>query len=247
MEPMSKARRSLLLRQYGVAVLATLLATLLRKLLDPVLDNTAPFTAYYVAIMFTAWYGGLGPSLVALISGAVLADYLFIEPRGSLLIHDLEHQVSLGLYVFVGIVVALLSESLHASRRRTESARAELADANRGLQEEIAERQRAERWLLESEQRFRGYFEQALVGMAMLSADRDWIEVNHSTVPNARLFGTGTDGQSLDRSDSSRRLAWRRRPISNGCWQESPKATSRISGSSARTAKYYTPAFRRSA
>ena len=75
--------------------------------------------------------------------------------------------------------MALLSESLHASRRRTEAGRAELADANRGLQREIAERQRAEQWLLESERRFRGYFEQGLIGMAMLSADKDWIEVNH--------------------------------------------------------------------
>ena len=48
-------------------------------------ENTAPFSAYFAAIMFTAWYGGLGPSLVALVSGAVLADYFFVEPRGSLL------------------------------------------------------------------------------------------------------------------------------------------------------------------
>ena len=164
---------------YGTALVATLLATLLRELLDPVLERTAPFSAYYAAVMFTAWYGGLGPSLLALVSGAVLADYLFIEPRVSLLASNLEHQVGLGLYLAVGVVVALLCESLHASRRRTEAARAELAEANRGLQKEIAERQQAERWLLESEQRFRGYFQQGLVGMAMLSAQKDWLEVNH--------------------------------------------------------------------
>ena len=56
--------------------------------------------------------------------------------------------------------------------------RAELADANKMLQKEIAERKRAERWLLESEERFRSYFEQGLVGMAILSPKRDWIEVN---------------------------------------------------------------------
>ena len=33
-------------------------------------------------------------------------------------------------------------------------------------------------WLLESEQRFRGYFEQGLVGMAILTAEREWVEVN---------------------------------------------------------------------
>ena len=136
-------QRSLLLR-YGVAVLATVLATLLRKLLDPALEDAAPFSMYFVAIMFTAWYGGLGPSLVALVSGAVLATYLFVEPRGLLLIRDVEHQVNLGLFVTVGIVVALLSESLQASRRRAETARAELANANRGLQQEITEREQAE-------------------------------------------------------------------------------------------------------
>ena len=46
------------------------------------------------------------------------------------------------------------------------------------LQNEIADRRQAEQWLLESEQRFRGYFEQGLVGMAILSADRAWVEVN---------------------------------------------------------------------
>ena len=174
---MASRTRDVVLR-YGVAIAATVLATLLRKLLDPVLQDAAPFSAYFVAIMFTAWYGGLGPSLVALVCGALLADYWFVGPRGSLMIHDLEHQVSLGLYIFVGIVAALLSESLRASRRRTEAAYAELADANHGLEKEIGERQQTERWLIESERRFRGYFEQGLVGMVILSAARDLLEVN---------------------------------------------------------------------
>ena len=55
---------------------------------------------------------------------------------------------------------------------------AELAKANDDLQHEVADRRQAEQWLLESEQRFRGYFEQGLVGMAILSADKQWIEVN---------------------------------------------------------------------
>ena len=116
-----------MLLRYGVAVAATLAATVLRRLLDPVLEDAAPFSVYFVAIMFTAWYAGLGPSLLALVSGAVLATYLFVQPRGLLLIRDVEHQVSLAVFVAVGVVVALLSESLHASRRRTEAARGELA------------------------------------------------------------------------------------------------------------------------
>jgi PAS domain S-box-containing protein len=170
--------KSVLVR-YGIAVAAIVLATLIRKALDPILENTAPFSAYYAAVMFAAWYGGIGPSLVALLGGAILADLLFIEPHLSLLAFNLEHQLGLGLYLVVGIIVAALSESLHASRRRIDLAHSEVADANLGLQDEIAERQQAERWLLESEQRFRGYFEQGMVGMVMISADRKFVEVNH--------------------------------------------------------------------
>jgi len=96
-----------------VAVLATLLATLLRKLLDPALEDAAPFSVYFLAIMFTAGYGGLGPSLVALVVGAVLATYLFVEPRGTFLIRDVEHQVNLGLFVVVGRSAVNWHESLH--------------------------------------------------------------------------------------------------------------------------------------
>ena len=54
----------------------------------------------------------------------------------------------------------------------------ELAAANHHLQDEIVDRKQAERWLLESEQRFRGYFEQGLVGMAILSNKCECLEVN---------------------------------------------------------------------
>ncbi len=164
--------------RYGTAIAAIAIATLVRKALDPVLQNMAPFSTYYAAVMFTAWYAGLGPSLATLVAGAVLADVLFIEPHLSLFASNLEHQVGLGLYLVVGALVAVLCESLHANRRRIEMARGALAAVNRELQKEIADRRQAERWLLESEQRFRGYFEQGLVAMAMLSPDRTFVEVN---------------------------------------------------------------------
>ena len=160
---MFKAERSLL-RRYGVAIAAIIFATLVGILLNPAVGEALPITLYFGAIMVTAWYGGLGPSLLAVFSGAILTSYLFAEPRGSLLIHDLEHQITLGLYVLTGLVVGLLSESLHVSRRRSESARAELADANRALQKEIAGREEAEadlRAARDSAQRAKATAEQA--------------------------------------------------------------------------------------
>ena len=166
------------LLHYGTAIVATALATMVRFWLDPVLEDSLPFTTYYAAVMFVAWYAGWTPALLAMVSGGLLAAYLFTEPRGSILIYSLEHQVGIVLYCVVGVVIIVLTESLRRSRRRAEATSARLADAARDLEKQIAEREQTERWLLESEQRFRGYFEQGLVGMAMLSEQREWMEVN---------------------------------------------------------------------
>ena len=120
----TERRKGVCLR-YGSVLVAAILATLLRMWLDPLLGDQVPFTTYFAAIMFVAWYAGLGPSLMAIVLSVLLGSYFFLEPRGSLAIHDLEHQVSVGLFVAVGLFIALLTEL----RRR-----------------EIARRKRAEEW-----------------------------------------------------------------------------------------------------
>ena len=90
--------------------------------LEPALGNHLPFLAFFAAILFTARYGGFGPSLVAVRLGAVAATYFFIPPRGSLLLPQFQDQVGLGLYFVVGIACVLFSEALQAARRRTKDA-----------------------------------------------------------------------------------------------------------------------------
>jgi PAS domain S-box-containing protein len=79
-----------------------------------------------------------------------------------------------------------LQEAHDSLESRVVERTAELTEATRQLQNEITERKQAERWLLESEQRFRGYFEQGLVGMAILSPAGEWVEVNQRL---CRLLG----------------------------------------------------------
>lgn len=60
--------------RYVIAIGATLIAFILRLALDPGLGDDFPFLMFYCAIAITAWYGGLGPSLTAIILGGVLAN-----------------------------------------------------------------------------------------------------------------------------------------------------------------------------
>jgi PAS domain S-box-containing protein len=71
-----------------------------------------------------------------------------------------------------------LQEAHDSLEHRVTERTAELTEATQQLQSEVAERKQAEEWLLESEQRFRGYFAQGLVGMAILSPEGEWVEVN---------------------------------------------------------------------
>jgi two-component system, sensor histidine kinase and response regulator len=175
---------------YALALALMAGATLLRQSLDSFLDDNAPFILYYVAIVGAAWYGGWRPGLLALVGGCLLGDYFFIAPRKSLVIGSLEHGIGMVLYILVGLIVIGLIHALQRNRRHAEAARAELAEANRSLAAEVAERTRAEKFLLESERRFRGYFEQALVGMAILSERKEWIEVNQRF---CRMLGYSED------------------------------------------------------
>lgn len=69
--------------RYGMAVLATLAALILRELLRPLLGNTNPYHTIWAVIVFSAWYCGIGPSIVASLFGALGVWYLFLPPYHS--------------------------------------------------------------------------------------------------------------------------------------------------------------------
>src|SRR5215211_3719106 len=109
---------SLLLR-YGVAVLAVGMPLLVKLLLDPLMVQGTPFLLIFGAIMISAWYGGLGPGLLATFTGGLAADYFFLPPTGSLSGFSLE-TMPLLVFFLEGTLVCLLTEVLRAARSRAE-------------------------------------------------------------------------------------------------------------------------------
>src|SRR4028118_537454 len=105
--------RSLMLR-YAVAVLAVALALLLTFLLWPVIQPHSSLI-FLAAVMFSAWYGGLGSGLLCTVLSTLAIAYFFESPVYSLAIAFAD---VLRLSIFV--LVALLISSLNGMRQRTE-------------------------------------------------------------------------------------------------------------------------------
>src|SRR3954462_7408283 len=116
------------LGRYGMAALAVSLATAARWVAHPTLGNRQPFFTLVLAVIFMAWYGGLGPSLLALGLGAISGAYFLLAPPGppaTLWVADL---LGLDLYLAVGSAIVVFGEAGPAARRRLE---AEVADRRR--------------------------------------------------------------------------------------------------------------------
>jgi signal transduction histidine kinase/ActR/RegA family two-component response regulator len=94
---------------YGSAVLSVALATLVRKILDPVLGDQSHLVTLFLAVIFTAWYGGPGPALAAIGLGYLAAGLFLIPPGGALLVRGLDHVVEVLLYLVVSIGIVLFT------------------------------------------------------------------------------------------------------------------------------------------
>ncbi|MCL1468496.1 PAS domain S-box protein [Argonema galeatum] len=106
------------IQRYSVAVLAVALALLLMLLLDPWLAIAkTPFLLFFGAVMVSAWYGGLGPGLLATFLSALLSSYFFLSPIYSLDL-DLSSTLRLLLFVLQGILFSVLCKELQTTNRR---------------------------------------------------------------------------------------------------------------------------------
>lgn len=71
---------SRLILNYSMAVLFVALALAVSRLLSPILRGDSLFVIYVMASFLAAWFGGLGPGILALVVGLLSADFFFIEP-----------------------------------------------------------------------------------------------------------------------------------------------------------------------
>lgn len=94
--------------RYGAALLATGLALLLRAIFDPLLGTHAQYLTVFPAVIFSAWYCGVGASIVATAGAFFGETYWFVAPRGSLA--DRGQIVAASVYLLAAAFIIVLAE-----------------------------------------------------------------------------------------------------------------------------------------
>jgi signal transduction histidine kinase len=160
----SRPPRSVM-RRYGVAFLAVLAATILSHLLGRLPGSYRGSALLFGAVMVSAWYGGLGPGLMATVLAGFSVAFFVIEPIESIQI-SFEGFLSLSVFLATAVLISSLTalrwkaeEALQEAHddleRRVRDRTAALWSSNESLQTEITERRRVEHALRQSEERFR--------------------------------------------------------------------------------------------
>src|SRR5579862_3790289 len=197
---MTSANPSMAVR-YLVAIVMSAVSILLMALLSPGFIP-GPYSPLYLGVAIGAWYGGVGPGLLAVALGAAAHASLVESFGGS---GAMLAWLRLAVFVITACAVAAIAVTLRTLQRRVANAKRHqremmealrtahvdlearvaertkrLSEANARLQVEITERIRTEAALRQSEQRFVSAFQHAPVGMALATPDARLFRVNQA-------------------------------------------------------------------
>src|SRR5258706_7033280 len=146
--------------RYGVAVLSVIVAVIILLLMDTDLQAAAHVSLFLCAVIFSTWFGGIRPGLLAILL-SILAFAYVLPPSHSLAV-EISNLPRLLLFSLLAFFVASLTaaqqskaESLRRARDVLYETVQELKRTNVALQTENAERKRSEDALRRSEDRNR--------------------------------------------------------------------------------------------
>ena len=104
---------------YAVAVLATILTTALAYLLIEPVARRYPFFTYYPATLVSAYLGGLGPGLLALVLSEIALWYVWLDPGVPQRARDVG---ALAVFFATGAALSWMMEALHRAQDRLRAA-----------------------------------------------------------------------------------------------------------------------------
>ena len=124
--------------RYSLAVASSALALLLTLLLDDPSIEPNTLLLFIAAVVLSAWYGGLGPGLLATLLTTLAGSYYLLSLTATPTANDWGLIVRLIEFVAVSLLICLISAAQRAARQRAEAACAEAGAANRAKDEFLA-------------------------------------------------------------------------------------------------------------
>jgi signal transduction histidine kinase len=129
--------------RYALPYLLATVATLLAFAVTVWLRRSTPaplFLIFVLAVALAAWYGGRGPSVVAIMLSVLLVRYAPSNPLGSRWTNNVATVLPFIVFLIVAVMISLTVEALLRARRLAESHAAELELVNEELRHALVSR-----------------------------------------------------------------------------------------------------------
>jgi PAS domain S-box-containing protein len=126
--------------RYALGVFAGIVALILRALLSPLVNDQDPYHSLWLAVIFTAWYCGVGPSIVAVVIGVAGVWYWFLPPYHSFGLRQPSELFDMLVFLAFSAVVIAVGEATRRLMFQREKAEAQLKKAHEELEYHVKER-----------------------------------------------------------------------------------------------------------
>ena len=126
--------------RYTLATLAGIGAVLLRDFLTPFFGENNPYHTAWLAVVFAAWYCGLGPAILTVTITAGGIWYMFLPPVHSFAVKGVPELSGLLGFLVFSAVVGVLGESSRRTIAKREKAEEDLLLAHEELEHRVRER-----------------------------------------------------------------------------------------------------------
>jgi two-component system sensor histidine kinase KdpD len=113
-------QRRTVLSFYSAAAASITVTALIRLALDGALEDKNRFIIYLPAVMFSAWYGGFGPGVLAFFLGGIAGILVYISPAFTFNWADTSNSLGLLLYFAAGGCIVFLAQAHRSALNQAE-------------------------------------------------------------------------------------------------------------------------------
>jgi PAS domain-containing protein len=131
------------LARYGIAIVSSGIQLFVCLFLHQTLGGNLRLTPFVIPIVLSAWFGGLGPGLLATLLSVLASEYFLTKPNFSLYSMDAADWERLTLFLATSWLVNWLILMMRAARQEVEAKAGDAIQRQIELEAQIAERERA--------------------------------------------------------------------------------------------------------